>query len=189
MAWRGWNKNEYPYKNGVLDDKYAFDIICRKFDEFLKYPDYDLTPLTYYLKMLFENGDLYVSAKIHGKLKSKNVKLSSISYGNRGVKRSTWEHVIPVKVIIEYALHLYTQGLFTLSKYIYLRNTFGNVCIVTSCENKALEQAGLKQNLPQGTPIVATTINKRKEVYDLCSNVDPFCRYNVLNLKISAVKN
>lgn len=191
MAWRGWNKNEYPYNNGVLNDNDAFDIICRKFNEYLKYKDYNFTALTYYLKMLFENGNMYVSYDISKQLESLKINPSSLDYNNRGVKDSKWEHVIPIKVMIEYSLYLFTQGLFTQPKYVRIRNTFGNVCIVTSNENKALNSAGLRQILPQGATIIATKSNNPKvpnQVYELNSNLDPFCRYNNLNPKIVAVK-
>lgn len=173
MAWRGWNKNKKPYHNGVLDDEEAFDIICRKFNEYLTCQDYNFTALTYYLKMLFENGTIYMSANV--KKQNSFRKGNPIDYKNRGNRKNRWEHVVPTKVLIEYALWLYQKhGIGTSSANVQafaddiknLRENYGNICIVTKEEDCALP----KQTMRSGNRIPDSN------VCDL-SKCNPWDRY------------
>lgn len=179
MAWRGWNKNEYPYHNGVLNDKEALGIICRKFNEYLTYQDYNFTALTYYLKMLFENGKVYISESVKKQNAFHN---APIDYKNRGIKSNRWEHVVPIKVLISYALWLYQKHCVITTppnlqafadELNHLREKYGNICIVTKNEDKKLPRESMSTKMYCSKKIIK---NRQIDVYDLSKYV-PWDRY------------
>lgn len=183
MAWRGWKYDNPPYEEGVLNEEKAYEIIVRKFDEFLEYDDYNLVSLTYYVKMLFENGRVYISDSINNPQLEKEQR-----YGNRG-KGNIWEHMVPTDVLISYALFLYEKKEFSLEKYHFLHNTFGNVCVITREEDKRLTKAHYRQNMPSCVASIEEVPERLKDkgvkkVYVFDDSVCPFCRYQILEQPI-----
>lgn len=196
MPWKGWNKKVFPYNNdGKLNDDEAYKIICRKFDEFLNFDDYEFRDLSYYLKMFFENGKLYISDEVAKQPEFRVLPIEKVNYNNRGKKGkegNKWEHMTPIKVLLEYALYLYCQGKFTQAAYVNLRERFGGVCIVTKEEDDKLSKE-YKQSMPSNPIQIehcgqATDTKLPETVYILDESVSGFARYEALKIGFSLLK-
>lgn len=180
---RGWNRNKYPFDQGADTDALVHAIICRKFEEFFIYEDYTFGALTYYVKVLFSNRNKHYSKGVADKIG----KIGPLTHDDlKGVKGLVWEHTIPTKVIVEYALYLYLENRFNVEDFCRVRDTYGTTCIVTKKEDEKISGEHLKQSLPsicQKMEIIREKYPKDKfakmpeKVYDLETRDDYFVRY------------
>ena len=128
---------------------------------------FNLDDFKYYVKMLFENGKVYVSEEALRLIETnpcnfteedinnlKNGNISDVYLQNKShnytfkcdngsIRKLIWEHVVPTKVLIDKFL----ESEHTLDVYKNILER-GVVCIVTDEEDKRLSKLGLRSQMP-----------------------------------------
>jgi hypothetical protein len=152
----------------TMTDRYR--IICEVLD--LRYTKtwFDDKDLTYFIKVLLENGIVRISEEayrlsaggknlwkgespaqwidfIHRMLNG----MPQTDYLQEKIDRSkyAWEHIAPTKVLIEEVKSLYVSKKLNLKKLSLIIDDYGTVCVITKSEDKKLGKK-LRYKMPAG---------------------------------------
>lgn len=154
-----------------LTMKDRFRIICEVLD--LRYTKtwFDDKDLTYFIKVLLENGIVRISEEAYrhsagGKdLWKEKTPAKWIYYVDKllkGIPQSdylqekidrskySWEHIVPTKVLIDEVKNLYVSKKLTQKKLSSIIEKYGTVCVVTKSEDKKLVSNKLRFTMPAG---------------------------------------
>ena len=146
-------------------------IICEVLDLRNTKPWFDDKDLTYFVKVLLENGIVRISEEAYrqsdgGKDLWKKKKPSNWSdyisrmlkgvpqtdYLQEKIDRSkySWEHIVPAKVLIDEVKSLFASKKFTQKALSSIIDKYGTICIVTKSEDDKLTKNKLRSKMPIG---------------------------------------
>ena len=153
----------------ILENKHR--IICEVLDLRNTKTWFDDKDLTYFVKVLLENGIVRISEEAYSLSKSgedlwKGTKPSKWSdYVSRMLKgmpqtdylqekidrsKYSWEHMVPTKVLTEEIKTLYISKKFTQKALCSIIDNYGTVCIVTKSEDRKISNNKLRFKMPTG---------------------------------------
>lgn len=187
-----WSRSKYQdcqkFKNDI---KARFNEVRWAYNAMIDHSNrFNKDDFVYYTKMLFENGNVYISEEALKLIKNsgtdlfKDEEIEKLKRGDEqedylqpkthafksyaGAQTSLiWEHVVPTHLLIE---EFFKSNDPSLEEYTKLLN-YGMVCIVTKEEDNKLTSNGYRSKMPN----------------NICLKNNPWARYqecgiNVVNL-------
>ena len=146
-------------------------IICEVLELINTKTWFDDNDLTYFVKVLLENGIVRISEEAYRLSKSgedlwKGAKPSKWSdYVSRMLKgmpqtdylqekidrsKYSWEHIVPANVLIDEVKSLFASKKLTQKALSSIIEKYGTVCIVSKSENNKLTKNKLRSKMPTG---------------------------------------
>lgn len=146
-------------------------IICEVLDLINTKTWFDDKDLTYFVKVLLENGIVRISEEAYRssnsgkelwKKKTPSKWSCYVSRMLKGVEQTDylqekiarskypWEHIVPTKVLLDEVKRLYASKKFTQKALRSIIDKYGTVCVISKSEDDKLTKNKLRSKMPPG---------------------------------------